>query len=164
MNGVAERIRTGQHVDWNFWIATPEICFRHRNVFGETAGPIHADAFCVRAKMSPPGEAIPAVTTDDVPFRRDQLAFLEVVHAGADFFDHADELMPDRHRHRNRFLGPRVPVVNVNVGPADRASLDADEHVVVPDFGDRNFLEIESGRALAFHQGRHGFAHGVQAS
>ena len=141
VNGVAQRIRTGDHIERNFRIAAPEICVRNGDVFRETARPIHADAFGVRTKMAPAGEAISAMSTDDVAFGRDQFAFLEIAHGGADFVDHADKFMPDHHRHRDRLLGPRVPVINVNVGPADRSFLDADENVVRPDLGHRNFLQ-----------------------
>ena len=41
-------------------------------------------------------------------------------HVIADALDDADKFMPDDHRHRNGFLRPGVPVVDVNVGAADR--------------------------------------------
>ena len=41
----------------------------------------------------------------------------------ADALDDADKFVADDHRHRNRFLRPRIPVVNVNVGAADRSFL-----------------------------------------
>ena len=114
--------------------------------------------------MAAPGEAIAAVSTNDMPFSRNQLALLKIVNAGADFFDHADELVADHHRDRDRFLGPRVPVVNMNVGAADRSFLDPDQDVVRPDLRHRHFFQTESRRALAFHQRWHRFAHGVQIS
>ena len=47
----------------------------------------------------------------------------------ADFLDHADVLVADRHRHRHVFLGPLVPVVDVQVGAADGDLADLDQHV-----------------------------------
>ena len=120
VNGVAQRIRTGNNIERDLRIAAPEIGVRHGDIFRETAGTIDADPFRVRAKMPPAGQAIPAMTTNDVALRRDQLAFLKIAHGAADLLDHADEFVPDHHRHRDRLLGPGVPVIYMYVGPADR--------------------------------------------
>jgi hypothetical protein len=55
---------------------------------------IHADAFRVRAKMAPARETITAMPADDVPFGRDEFAFLEIGHAVANLIDDADKLVP----------------------------------------------------------------------
>ena len=47
-------------------------------IFGEATRPIHADALCVRAKVTPAGEAIAAMTANDVAFGRDEFAFVEI--------------------------------------------------------------------------------------
>ena len=123
--------------------------------FGKRALAIHADALRVRAKMTPAGETIAAMSADDVAFAGDEIARRKTLHAIADAFDHADEFMADDHRHRDRFLRPRVPVINVNVGAADRCFLNPDENVVAADFRHRDFLQPESRLALAFHQRLH---------
>src|ERR1700731_1849185 len=112
--------------------------------------------------MTAAGEAIPAMATNNVTFRGHQFALPKIAHCAADLINDPDKLVPDHHRYRNRLLGPGVPIIYVNVRTADRSFLDADEDVVRPDFGHRDFLEIESRFALSFHQGRHRFAHSVQ--
>src|SRR4051794_2398482 len=164
VNGVAERVRTRNYVQGNARIATPKIRGWDRNIFSESSRPVHADPFRVWTKMPPSGQAIAAMSANDVSFGRDQLAFLEVANGGADFIDHADELVPDRHRHGNRLLGPCVPVVDVNVRPADGSFLDADQDVIGTYLRHCNFLKVEAWLALALHQRLHRFAHGEQIS
>ena len=133
---------------------------RDRQEFGKGAGTIHADALRVRAKMTAAGETIAAMSAGDVTFPRNEIAWRKTFHVIADVFDHADKLVADDHRNRDRFLRPRVPVVNVNVGPADRCFLDPNEHIVAFDFRDRNFLEPQSGLGFALHDRLHRFLHG----
>jgi len=73
--------------------------------------------------------------------------------------DHSDKLVANRHWHRNRFLGPCVPVVNVNVRPADRGFQDTNKHVIAADFRDRNFFEPQSRLGLGLHDGLHHLLH-----
>ena len=91
--------------------------------------------------MPPAGEAVSAMTTDDVAFGGDQLTFAEVVHTGPDSLDHANELVADDHRDRNGFLRPRIPIVDMQVGAADRGPLNAHQNVVRPDLGHWNFFK-----------------------
>ena len=90
----------------------------------------------------------------------DEFAF-RIMDAGADFGSR-------RQTHarspsgRNRFLGPRVPVVNMNVRPADRSFLDANQDIVRPYLRQGHFFQPKAGGTLAFDQRWHRFAHGVQ--
>src|SRR5436190_23805312 len=94
---------------------------RNGNVVSKGAGPIYTDALSVRAKMPAPGETVAAMPACDVTFDRDEVAFGESLHVITDPLDHADELVADGHRNGNRFLGPRVPIVNVDIRSADRS-------------------------------------------
>ena len=95
-------------------------------VFGERAVAIYAHAFGVFAQVAAAGEAVAAETADDVAFAVDEIAGLEANNIGPDGGDGADELMADHHRRLDRFLGPSVPVINVNIGPADGGFFDLD--------------------------------------
>ena len=68
----------------------------------------------------------------------------------------AHELVADRQRRVNAFLGPFVPAIDVLVRAANAGHLDANEHIGRTDLGDRDFLKNEArlGRDLA--QGVHG--------
>ena len=67
--------------------------------------------------------------------------------------------MPDGHRHRNRLLRPRVPVIYMNVSPADRCFDHANERIVAGDLRNGNFFQPKTGLGFAFHDGLHRFLH-----
>ena len=86
----------------------------------------------------------------------------KIADGAADLIDYANEFVPDHHRNRDRLLRPRVPVIYMYVGAADRSLLDADEDVVGPNFGDWNLLQPEPRFGPAFYECLHRFAHGVE--
>ena len=126
--------------------------------FRERALTIHADALRVRAKMTPAGETVSAMSADDVTFAGDEIARRKTFHAIADAIDDADEFMADDHRHRDRLLRPRVPVINVNVGAADRVFMNPNEDIVAADFRNRNFFEPQTRLGFALHDRLHRFS------
>src|SRR5207244_13652655 len=74
--------------------------------------------------------------------------------------DHADELVPDGHRHGNRLLRPSVPVIYMYVRPADGGFEDADEDVIALDFGQGDFLQPKSGLGFRLYDRLHRLFHG----
>ena len=109
--------------------------------------------------MAATGQAIAAMSAGNMAFHRDEIAFGKTFHMVANLFDHADKLVANGHRNGNRFLRPGIPVVNVNVGPADRCFEDADKHIVAFDFRDRNFFEPKPGFSPALYHRLHHFLH-----
>ena len=101
----------------------------------------YADTLRIRAKMTPPGQTIAAMPARDVTFAYDKIAARETFHVLTDKIDNADKFVADGHRHGDRFLRPGVPIIYVDVGPADRRLRHADEHIVCADIGNRNLLE-----------------------
>ena len=97
----------------------PRIGRRDGDEFGPGARAINANALGIRVKVAPTGKTIPAVPASNMAFADDQIAFAKATHICSNRGDLADEFMADGHRHRNRFLRPGVPVVNVNIGAAD---------------------------------------------
>jgi hypothetical protein len=83
-------------------------------------------------------------------FADHEIATRKAFYVIANKIDNADKLMTDGHRHRNRFLGPGVPVIDVHVGSADGGLQDANEHVIAPNLWNRHFLEPQPRSALAF--------------
>ena len=69
--------------------------------------------------MTAPSETIAAMATGNMPFTNNEIAARKSLHMIADEIDNPDKFMTDGHRHRDRLLRPRVPVVDVNVGAAD---------------------------------------------
>ena len=88
---------------------TQTLVMRQRQILGERAGAIDADALGVLAEMPPAGQAVAAAAADDVPFAADDLAEVKILHVGADLDDLADELVADDHRHGDRSSAPRRP-------------------------------------------------------
>ena len=52
----------------------PDIAHWERDVFGESPGPIDADALGVRTEMTPARQTVAAAPADHVPFAADDLA------------------------------------------------------------------------------------------
>ena len=73
----------------------PRVGRRQRQVLGEAAVAVHADADRVRAQVAPPGPAAAADAAHDVAFARDPLADREAAHAVADLHDAPDELVAE---------------------------------------------------------------------
>src|SRR5438876_107804 len=109
--------------------------------------------------MTPAGQTITAMSAGDVTFPDNQVTLRESLHMIADKIDNAHKLMADRHRHGDGFLRPGVPVIYMYVGPADRCFGHTDEHVVTVDFGNRDFLQPESGLGFSLYDGLHRFVH-----
>ena len=152
MHGVAEGIEDGGHVEIDSLVVTPDIGHRQRDVLGESARPVDADAHGVGAQVAPAGEAVAAAAADHVAFAADDVAREEIGHIGADRLNPADELVADRHGHGNGLLRPLVPLVDVDVGAADAGLQHANQHVVDADLGNRDVLEPQAWLALAFDQ------------
>ena len=81
------------------------------------------------------------MSTGDVTFAYDQIAPRKSFHVIANAIHNADKLMANDHRYRDRFLCPRVPIVDVHVRAADRCFQHADQHIVAADIWNGNFLE-----------------------
>jgi len=109
--------------------------------------------------MTPPGKTIAAMSTSDVTFADNKIARRKAFHVIADKIDHADKFMADRHRHRNRFLRPWVPIIDVDVCAADGCLHDANEHIVTVNFGNGNFFEPKPWLGPAFHDRLYRFLH-----
>ncbi len=106
----------------------------------------------VRAKVATAGHAIAAAAADDVAFAGDDHAWLIVVDVVADLDDLADKFVADDHRHRDRLLRPLVPLIDVDVGAADRGAFDADLHVVRTRIWLRHIFKPQATGGLAFDQ------------
>ncbi|MNN71931.1 hypothetical protein D3C81_1879190 [compost metagenome] len=78
------------------------------------------------------------MSASNVAFTRHAIADFKTFHflADADYF--ADILMPNNHWNRDGFLRPFIPVINVNVSPADGCFTDFNQQIVMTDFRFRN--------------------------
>ncbi len=83
----------------------------------------------------------------------------KVVNVGADFCNGADKLVADMHGDRNCFVGPGIPVVDVNVRAANRRFVNLDQDIVDSDFRHRNIFQPDTRFRFGFYQGFH--FHGI---
>ena len=137
----------------------PTIRLRDGDELGPGTVAIHADALCVWAKVAATSETITAVPAGDVTFADNEIAFGETFNMIPDAIDYSDEFVADGHRHWDRLLRPRVPVIYMYVRPADGRFEDADEDVVARNFGNGNLLEPQTGLGFRLHDGLHRFLH-----
>src|SRR5439155_13469810 len=159
VNRVAQRIEAGKHIEQNRRIRVPAVVLRDRYKLRPRTGTIHAHALRVGAKMPASGQTIPAMSTGDVSLAYYKIAARKTFHVIADSINGAHKLMPDRHWHRDRFLRPGVPIVDVHVCSTDRCFQHSDEHIVAADFWNRNFLEPKAWLRFGLHNGLHHFLH-----
>src|SRR4029077_11085537 len=83
--------------------------------------------------MTAARQAIATMPTRDVPLADHEIAHYKSFHMIAYVVDNADELVANCHRHGNRFLRPRIPVVNVHIGAANRSFKTANAPFVAAD-------------------------------
>ena len=122
---------------------------------------------CLTQRFSSPLRAVAALAAADPGEYRLLLADQVLRRIGADFLDHAGDLMAERERQRHAARGVEllaaaeigVAVLDVQVGMAQPAALDADQHFPALRFRrvDDGFAQrrIEFDQRLATHQ-RHG--------
>ena len=99
------------------------------------------------AELAPAALAVSAVPTGDVTLAGDSLADLEPDHVATELFDLAHELVADDHRHGDGRLRPRIPVVDVQIGAADRGLANADQNVAIAWRGLGYIFEPQAGFA-----------------
>src|SRR5579875_2930606 len=136
---------------------TPDVGHGQDDVFGEGPVAVYADAFGMSAEVTPAGEAVAAVSTDDVTLAADSVARPEVRDIGADFNNFADEFVSDNQGNGDGALRPRVPLVDVEVGTANACGEDANFDVVGANFRLGNLFEPEPTFGAGLHQSFHDF-------
>jgi hypothetical protein len=99
----------------------------------------------VRADVRVPRSAEEAAAVHDVPLGGHPVALAHVGHQLSGLHDVAGELVADDERRVAAALRPVVPFVDVDVGTAHPRAPHADEHLVVPNAGDRDVLHHEAG-------------------
>ena len=109
--------------------------------------------------MPPARQTIPAMSTDDVSLTHHHLTASKSEDVVADCIDDADELMTNHHWHRDCFLRPVIPIIDVNVGAADRRLQHADENVITASFRNGNLLKPEARFGFRFYDCLHGLLH-----
>src|SRR4051812_42512886 len=105
--------------------------------------------------MTPARQTVAAASAHHMPFAADYFARMEIdnVRSGGNNFTH--ELVPDRHGNGNRGTSPVVPLVNVQVSPANSSVAHSNQNVVNADRWLRYIFERQTGRTSRLHQSIH---------
>ena len=152
MRRIAEGIEAGGNLRRDLIGNQPQVRCRNGDVLGECAVAVDSDSFRMGTQMTASRTAVAARAAGDVAFRRDAVGDGIVVHAETDLDDFSDELVTDDQRRVDRALRPFVPVVNVQIRPADGSLLHLDEHLVGRDRRHGNVLHPDPGLRGAFDQ------------
>ena len=158
VDGVPERVEDRGDVGVDAVGVMPDVRHRQRDQLGERPGPVDAHAARVRAQVAAAGHAVAASAAHDVALARDDVAGVEVAHVRPDGDDLADELVADRHRDRDRPLGPGVPASDVQIGAADARAADADQDVVQAVVRLRDVLEPQARLGVPLDERQHRLA------
>ena len=156
VDGVSERVEDGCHIAIDSVIVVPDVGHRQGDVLGKGTGAVNAYALGILAQVTSAGPAVAAATAYDVAFSRDDIPGGEIGDIRPDFDDSSDKFVPDDHRHGDRFLGPGVPVVDVQVGAADPGLFDFDQAIADSELRKGDVLEFESQAAVVFDESFHG--------
>ena len=97
----------------------PHVGHGYGQVFRKGAGTVYADAAGVLAELAPTGEAVTATPTHHMAFSAYYIANLEIVNVATDFYNGTDEFVSNDHWDGDSLLSPGVPVVDMQVCPAD---------------------------------------------
>src|SRR5207244_2289018 len=159
VHGIAQRIETGKHIERNRRIGVPAVVLRNSYELRPRTGAIDANALRVWAKMTAPSKTIAAMSTGNVSLADHEIAARKAFHVITYSLNRADKLVANRHRHRNRFLRPRIPIVDMHVSPADRGLQHTNEHVVALSFRNRNFFKPETRLGFGLYDGLHHLFH-----
>jgi hypothetical protein len=90
-----------------------------------------------------------------VALAADQVTDRDVTDADPDLDDLADELVPGDHRDRHVLLRPRVPALDVQIGPAQSRPQHLDQDLVGLDLRLRDVLQPQTGLRLSLDQRLH---------
>ncbi len=96
---------------------------------------MHAQDFHVLANMLKAGGTLITVATGDMGFSRNSVSLLEIGHILADFNHFGGILMTEEEGKLDPGSGIFVPLVNVDISPANGCSLHPHQQVVIPDLG-----------------------------
>jgi hypothetical protein len=145
VHGIAEGVEQGADFEIQILRQRHDIEGRQREIFRKGTLAIDPDALGMGIEVKLAGPRRRGIEIDDMAFARDALPHGQRPgHALADLHDLAGEFMAGDHGGLDGFLGPFVPVVDVQVGAADGGAPHADQHVLHANAG---CLRLDHGEA-----------------
>src|ERR1041385_5443137 len=105
--------------------------------------------------MPPPSEAISAMAAHDMALSADNLAGKEIFHIRTHLDNFTHEFVSDHHRHRNRLLCPRIPLVYMEIGAANTGAIHTNQDIVDANSRLGDILEPETALGFILNKGFH---------
>jgi hypothetical protein len=156
MHGVAEGFHHGGVVGVDPLADHPRVLRGNDDVSGERTVRVDPEDAQVATDVGTPGAARRADPAGDVGLRGDERTRLHVVNLGAHGLDPPGNLVAERHRHSgDALVRPLVPLVDVQIGAADRGGVHTDEDLSLAGLGDRDLLEPGAPALRGLPQGSH---------
>jgi len=155
VDGVAERIKARDYIEGHASGHPPNITRWNGNIISEGAVAINPDPHGVGAEVPATREAVAAVTANNMPFARDELAQRKPSHARTDIGHGADIFMTNDERRLDGPLRPRVPLINMNIRSTNRGFLNFDQHIIQARRGHGYFGHDEAGSGRGLNDGAH---------
>ena len=109
------------------------------------------------ADMRLSGTTLETVATCEVRLGCNIVPYLDQRDLGPDFHDFAAHFMTDDPWRVDAAVGPRVPIVNMGIGPAERSGGDADDRIGAAWLWIRAGAEGQSRLRRCFDKSPHGF-------
>src|SRR6185437_15803689 len=134
VNGIAQRIENGSVVSGNGRIELPNIRFGNLDVLGKCAVGVDTDNLHKLANVSFAGAALQAFAAIDVHLGGDEVTFLDTCDLAAHSSHGSTEFVSGHQWRVNALLRPGIPLVNMQVGAADRSHFHFDKNVCRPNF------------------------------
>lgn len=155
MDGVAERIKARDYIEGHASGHPPNIARWNGNIISEGAVAINPDPHGVGAEVPATREAVAAVTANNMPFARDELAQRKPSHARTDIGHGADIFMTNDEGRLDGPLRPRVPLINMHIRSTNRGFLNLDQHIIQARRGHGYFGHDEAGSGRGLNDGAH---------
>src|SRR5579872_736642 len=155
MNSVPHRLLNRRDLGRESTVGYPGILLGNRHVFREGTRAIDADDLDASAYVLKAVPALVASIADDVALRRDVVAHSNVLDVLAGCHHFPAELVAEHHWGVEAALGPGIPEVDVQVGAADGGGEHPDQHVLRPDFWNRNLAQLRARRRSGLYQCLH---------
>src|SRR5438034_1108494 len=127
--------------------------FRDDYVFSEGAVSVYADDFDVLADMRFTCSALQTFTAGNVHLRGNEIAFFYAGDFVAVGHNLSAKFVPWDQRRMNAVLRPAVPLINVQVRPANGGHLHLDQHVGAAEAGNFYLSNLRSRRGFRLNDG-----------
>ncbi len=159
MHRISEGFLDRGYLWWHVWWVQPGILRWYGDILGERARSVHADYGYIAANVSLTYTTLIADIAHYVGLSRDIISWSEGGHSFSKLNYFACEFVSKYHRRLNSASSPGVPVVDVQVGAADRGSLYLDEHFSSGDLGYVHHGHLSPWRCLSLDYGSHLLRH-----